>query len=214
MSTRCSKSKTASASLGSVRQCVTAVSKSLPLGAKSRPSMYWYVVSSGDEAHLGAHLDREVADGQAALDRERADGRAGVLDREAGAASGADHADQMQDHVLGRHTRRQPAVEIDAHAPGPALHQSLRCQHMHQLGRADAEGERAHAAMRARMAVAADDGEAGQAQPQLGADDVHDAVAILAEVEQPHAQFLRAAPRRHQQPMARREGLAGAPGLG
>jgi hypothetical protein len=59
------------------------------------------------------------------------------------------------------------------------LDQRLRGQHMLGLGRADAEGERPERAMRGGVAVAADDRRAGQGQPQLGADDMDDALARL-----------------------------------
>ena len=61
---------------------------------------------------------------------------------------------------------------------------------MDDLGGADAEGDRAHAAMGAGVAVAAHQQGAGQRDAQLGPDHVHDALAGLAEIEQPHAPAL------------------------
>jgi len=61
---------------------------------------------------------------------------------------------------------------------------------MADLGRADAEGERAHRAVRRGVAVPADDHHAGLAQPLLWADDMHDPLSFVAEVEQRHAAFL------------------------
>ena len=80
--------------------------------------------------------------------------------------------------------------KLDAQALGLALHHGLRGEHVLELRRADAEGERAHAAMGAGVAVAADQRRAGQRQAQLGADDVDDAVAVLADVEQADAELL------------------------
>ena len=48
---------------------------------------------------------------------------------------------------------------------------------------ADAVGERAEGAVRRRVAVAADDGGAGQSEALLGADDVDDALALVELVE-------------------------------
>ena len=48
---------------------------------------------------------------------------------------------------------------------------------MLDLGRADAVRQRAEGAVRRGMAVAADDGHAGQREALLGADDVDDALA-------------------------------------
>jgi hypothetical protein len=46
------------------------------------------------------------------------------------------------------------------------------------LGRADAEGQRAEGAMRRGVAVAADDGHARQGEALLRPDDVHDALPL------------------------------------
>ena len=50
-------------------------------------------VIGGDQAHLGAELDRQVAQGEPLLDRHGADGGAGVLHGIAGAGLGAERAD-------------------------------------------------------------------------------------------------------------------------
>ena len=91
---------------------------------------------------------------------------------------------------MGVTPRRARAVEGRAQPLRPALHDGLRRQHVHDLARADAERERAHAAVRAGVAVAADQQRAGQRQAQLRPDHVHDALAGLAEVEQAHAGSL------------------------
>ena len=80
--------------------------------------------------------------------------------------------------------------KVDAHALGPALDQRLRRQHMDHLGGADAEGDGAHAAVGAGVAVAAHQQGAGQGDALLGPDDVDDALAGLAQVEQLYAPAL------------------------
>ncbi len=75
------------------------------------------------------------------------------------------------------------AVDLDQHVLGLLLDQRLGRQHMLDLRGADAMGQRAEGAMRRGVAVAADDGGAGQGEALLGADDVDDALALVALVE-------------------------------
>ena len=77
---------------------------------------------------------------------------------------------------------RSPSTR-DAHVLGRLLDQRLGRQHMLDLGRADAEGQRAEGAMGRGVAVAADDGHAGLGQALLRADDVHDALADIVHGE-------------------------------
>ena len=62
-----------------------------------------------DQAGAGAAFDRHVADRHAAFHRERADGVAGIFDDVAGAAGGADLADDGEDDVLGGDAGRAAA---------------------------------------------------------------------------------------------------------
>ena len=55
---------------------------------------------------------------------------------------------------------------------------------------ADAKGERTESAMRRGVAVAADDGRAGQSEALLGSDDVNDALAPVELVEVFDAEVL------------------------
>ena len=64
---------------------------------------------------------------------------------------------------------------------GLPLRQHLRREHVLDLARADAERERAERAVRRGVAVAADDRLPRLRQPELGADDVDDALAVGAE---------------------------------
>ena len=60
---------------------------------------------------------------------------------------------------------------------------------MLDLAGADAVGERAESAVGRGVAVAADDGRAGQREALLGADDVHDALPVIQLVEIFDAEF-------------------------
>ena len=132
-----------------------------------------------DQAGAGAALDRHVADRHAAFHRERTDRLAGIFQHIAGAAGGADLADDRQDDVLAGDAVRQFAVDHHAHVLGLLLDQGLRRQHMLDFRGADAVRQRAERAVRGGVAVAADDGGAGQGKALLRADDVDDALALV-----------------------------------
>ena len=120
----------------------------------------------------------------------RADRLAGIFQRIAGAAGGADLADDGEDDVLRGDAGRQFAVDHRAHVLRFLLDQRLRRQHVLDLGGADAVGERAEGAMRRGMAVAAHDRGAGQREALLGPDDVDDALALVELVEILDAEIL------------------------
>ncbi len=109
----------------------------------------------------------------------------------AGAAGGADLADDGEDDVLGGDALGQRAVDADAHVLGFALDQRLRGEHVLDLGGADAVRQRAEGAVRRGVAVAADDGRAGQREALLGADDVDDALPLVELVEVLDAEVAR-----------------------
>ena len=108
----------------------------------------------------------------------------------AGAAGGADLADDREDDVLGEDAFAALAVDDDAHVLGLRLDQRLRRQHMLDLRRADAMRQRAEGAMRRRMAVAADDRRARQGEALLRPDDMDDALAAVVLVEIIDAEIL------------------------
>ena len=107
----------------------------------------------------------------------------------AGAAADADATDDVQDHVLGADPRAQFAVDMDRHGLRLALEQALGGQHVTDLGRADAERERAEGTMGGGMAVTADDRHAGLGSAEFGADHMHDAAMIAVPAVQLDAEF-------------------------
>ena len=107
----------------------------------------------------------------------------------AGAAGGADGADDGEDHVFAGDAQRQVAVDRDAHVLGPLLHQGLGRQHMLHFARADAESEAAESAMRCRMAVAAHQRDAGLGGALFRPDDMDDALALVHERNQRHVEI-------------------------
>src|SRR3546814_6948689 len=68
------------------------------------------------------------------------------------------------------------ALDAHFHRLGGLEQQRLRREHMLDLARPDAEGERADSAMARGVAVAADDRRAGQRKALFGADDMDDAL--------------------------------------
>ena len=83
----------------------------------------------------------------------------------------------------------QLALDVDREGLRLALQQALGREHVADLGAADAEGEGAECPVRARMAVAANDGHAGLRRAELGTDDVHDAAPRIAHAEQLDAEL-------------------------
>ena len=111
----------------------------------------------------------------------------------AGHAADADLADRAEDQVLGGHAEAELALVADAHRARLVLDQALRREHVLDLARADAERERAERAVRGGVRVAADDRHARLGDAQLGADHVHDPLAVGAERVDRHAELLAVA---------------------
>src|SRR5258705_293586 len=152
-----------------------------------------------DQTHLGAELDRKIADGKPPFDREVANGAAGIFHGVTSPARGADVTDQREDEILGGHAEWQPALEHHAHCFWPALDDGLCCQHMRQLARPDTEGQRAQPAMRAGVAVAADDQATGKAEAKFGSDDMDNALPGLVDIEHLDASGRRLGPQAREQ---------------
>src|SRR5205814_5900827 len=133
-----------------------------------------------DHPRAGAGLDRHIADREAALYRERADRGTAELDHLAGPPGCPDPRDDAEDHVLRRAIRRQHALHGDRHRARLRLHDRLRREHVLDLARTDAPGERTDSAVRRGVAVAADDRHARLRETKLRRDDVHDALVRIA----------------------------------
>ncbi len=137
-----------------------------------------------DHAGAGAAFDAHVADGHARFHGKRADGFAGVFDDVVGAAGDADLADEGENQILGGNAGGALAAEDDLHGLRARLQQALRGQHVLDFAGADAEGQRAEGAVRGGVAIAADDGQAGLRDAELGTDDVDDALVAAGHVKE------------------------------
>ena len=172
------------------------------------------VVSSGATMPgAAAALDRHVADRHAALHRQRLDGGPGELDDVAGGAVDAHLADRPEDEVLGRDAEAEARPRSGCASTRLALHEHLRRQHVLDLARADAEGQRAEGAVGGGVAVAADDRHPGLGHAELGPDDVDDALVLGAERVAAGCRTRRSCARASRPACARaRRGCARRPG--
>src|ERR1019366_9857738 len=101
-----------------------------------------------------------------------------------GAAGGADTRDDGENDILGCNADGKRPIDADPHATRPALPQRLGREYMGYLGGADAESERPKRAVRRGVTVAADHQKPRLGDALLGPDDVHDALAPVAETKQ------------------------------
>ncbi|KAJ6444371.1 3-isopropylmalate dehydratase [Purpureocillium lavendulum] len=144
----------------------------------------------GDHAGTGSALDGHVADGHAGFHAKGSDDRTAKLDDGAGTASGANLANGVEDDVLGADAGGQLAVDLDAHVLGALGDEALGGKDVLDLAGANAKGQSAERAMGRGVAVAADNRGAGQGEALLGADNVDNALALVAEAEVGEAKVL------------------------
>src|SRR5207249_10768224 len=130
-----------------------------------------------EETGARTRLDRHVANRHSLLHAQRANSRAGVLENLTGGAADADLRDDGENDVLCRNTDRKHSVDAKLHVARLALEQCLGSENVTHLRRADSERQRAERAVRAGVAVTADDGHAGLSEALLRPDDVHDSLA-------------------------------------
>jgi hypothetical protein len=134
-----------------------------------------------DIAILGAHLGSHIAQDQPPANAHRLDGRPGKLDRHVIGSIGSNVGDDAQHQVLGRHVRRELAVDDDAHALRHTQPDLAGCHHCRRFSPANAGAERAQGAVARRVRVAADDHHAGQGVTLLGENLVADAFPDVIE---------------------------------
>ena len=116
------------------------------LGANSRPCTYSNVVSSGAimPARAPASIDMLQTVIRSSIEKPRITLPVYSM-HVAGAAVGADLADQIQNHVLGRDAAAELAIDAQLERFGLRLQQRLRGQHVLDFAGADAERQRAEA---------------------------------------------------------------------
>ena len=144
----------------------------------------------GDHTGACTRLDGHVAHGHAALHGEGADGGTAVLEHVALAAAGADLRDDGEDDVLSGHAGLEGALNVDGHGLEACQGQGLGGHDVLHLGGADTEGQRTERTVSGGVGVTADDGHAGHGQAELRADHVHNALFLVAQGVDAHAEFL------------------------
>ncbi len=142
-----------------------------------------------DQARAGAAFDRHVADRHAPFHRQGFNRFAGIFDDIAGAAGGADLADDRQRDVLGADAVMQAAIDLDQHVLGLGLDQGLGREHMLDFRRANAMRQSPEGAVGGGVAVAADDRRAGKRKALFRTDDMNDALTAVMFVEIFDAEF-------------------------
>ena len=140
-----------------------------------------------------------------AVHRERAHRIAAVLNDVAGAATDADRLDDVEDHVLGGDAWRELAVDLDRHGALGGLRERLCREHVLDLGGTDAESEGPEGSVGGGVAIAADERHPRLGEALLGADDVHDPLAGVVDVEEGHLELGAVSPATSP-PAARRGG--------
>ena len=127
----------------------------------------------------GTGLDGHVAEGHSSFHREGPDGLSGELNDVACAPGGPDLADDGEDEILGSDSFGGMSLDLDLHRPGTGLGKGLGGQDMLHFGGADPEAQRSEGAVGGRMAVAADDGLSGKADPLFGGSDVDNSLPLV-----------------------------------
>ena len=134
-----------------------------------------------DHTGAGAAFNGHVADGHTTFHTQAVDRLAAVFKDITGAAADADFGDDRKNDIFRRHTVAEPPFDIDRHGLRFVLKQRLRRQHMPDFTGADAKSERAKGAMRAGMAVPANDSHARLRQALFRPNHMHDALARVAQ---------------------------------
>ena len=135
------------------------------------------------ETHPGACFDGHVAHRHAPFHGEIADRLAAELDGIAGAAGGADTADDSQHDVLGGDAGAHMAAHFDEHRLRLLLDQALGGQHVLHLGSADAEGQGAEGAVGGGVGVAADHRHSRQGGALFRPHHMDDPLTGVVDVE-------------------------------
>ena len=98
----------------------------------------------------------------------------------AGAASGTDHPDDMENQVFRADAGAEQAIHTNFHRFGAGELQRLRRQHMLDFAGADTEGQSTQSAVGCRMAVTTDQGRTRQGKALLRSDNMDNALIDVA----------------------------------
>jgi hypothetical protein len=85
---------------------------------------------------------------------------------------------------------RQPPAHLDLHRLWLLLRQALRCQNVLYFRRSNAKGQCSKRAMRAGVAIPADNCHPRLRQAEFRPDHMHNPLLRRVHIEQPHTEFL------------------------
>ena len=140
--------------------------------------------------HPGTGFDGHITNGHPAFHAQITDRLATKLNGIAGTTSGADLADDRQNHILAGHTRAQLAVHLYQHVLHLLLDQALGRQNMLHFRRADTMSQTAKSAVSRSMRITADNAHARQRRTLLRPNHVHDALALILDLELENPEFV------------------------
>ncbi|GKT45680.1 uncharacterized protein ColSpa_05861 [Colletotrichum spaethianum] len=147
-------------------------------------------VVGGDHAGSRTTLDGHVADGHAGLHAETADDGTAELDNGTGTAGGADLANGVQDNVLGADTGSQLSVDLYPHVLAPLRDQALGGQDVLDLAGTNTERQGTEGAVGRGVTVTTHDGGTGEGEALLGANDMYNALSLVAKTKVCEAEVL------------------------
>ena len=156
-----------------------------PIVARGRQGAVAHVVDRfvvhGDKTTSRARFDCHVAERHAAFHREVADRGARKFDGAARAARGADFSDDGKGNILAGEAGGEFAFDLHEHVAVLFREKRLGGENVFDFGRADPERQRRAGTVGGGVAVAADDGHAGQRRPFFRPHHVNDALALVHE---------------------------------
>ena len=156
-----------------------------PIVARGRQGAVAHVVDRfvvyGDKTASRARFDCHVAERHAAFHREVADRGARKFDGAARAARGADFSDDGKGNILAGEAGGEFAFDLHEHVAVLFREKRLGGENVLDFGRADPERQRRARTVGGRVAVAADDGHAGQRRPFFRPHHMNDALALVHE---------------------------------
>ena len=107
------------------------------------------------------------------------------------AASGADLANDGQNHIFGRHAVGKGAINGDAHVFGWFLNERLRCQNMFNLRRSNAKGQRAKCPMGCGVRITTNNGHARKGKALFRPNDMNDTLPDIIHRKIRNAEISR-----------------------
>ncbi len=147
------------------------------------------MVGSNEPASRAA-FNAHIADRHPSFHGKTPDGRTGVFNKIPRPSAGCNFGDDVQDHILGRDPLSEITFNIDPHPFGFWLKNTLGGQNHFHFAGPNSKGHAAESPVRRSVTVAADNGHPRLRDPQLGANDVHNALEGMIQPVKGNPVFL------------------------